>query len=286
MSNLPRTPPADRRLVDQEHDAEIGVAFDVLADETRQLVLDSEEIAASQLRFSGSSQPVPQVTMVLLSSILKSFQENLLDIIDKRLSDESTINLRHGGNGLRDRFEAISSPIAQNPRHPQQTSPLVSGMHGFMGPSGPIIGQSPDPNVKLERSVPHGKYQKITLISSELSTKFRPSVDGSRLVPEPSANNANGYTPSSITESNDPLSLNKFVVIDEDDIFRYAAEETTAFRFIESFLQMDILIQLARVLTIDRFRQDMRTIYISICRGGNNCIPIYRIVSTVYANHV
>ena len=98
--------------------------------------------------------------------------------------------------------------------------------------------------------------------------------------------NANGYTPSSITESNDPLSLNKFVVIDEDDIFRYAAEETTAFRFIESFLQMDILIQLARVLTIDRFRQDMRTIYISICRGGNNCIPIYRIVSTVYANHV
>ena len=88
MSNLSGTPPADRRLVDQEHDAEIGVAFDVLADETRQLVLDSEEIDASQLRFSGSSQPVPQVTMVLLSSILKSFQENLLDIIDKRLSDE------------------------------------------------------------------------------------------------------------------------------------------------------------------------------------------------------
>ena len=223
MSNLPRTPPADRRLVDQEHDAEIGVAFDVLADETRQLVLDSEEIAASQLRFSGSSQPAPQVTMVLLSSILKSFQENLLDIIDKRLSDESTINLRHGGNGLRDRFEAISSPIAQNPRQPQQPSPLVSGMHGFMGPSGPTIVQSPDPTVKLEKSVPHGKYQKVTLISSELSTKFRISstdksfdnlnalaralgasnllslVDGSRLIPQPSANNAYRYTPSSIT---------------------------------------------------------------------------------------
>ena len=141
MSNLPRTPPADRRLVDQEQNAEIGVAFDVLADETRQLVLDSEEIAASRLRLSGSSQPVPQVTMDLLSSILQSFQETLLDIIDKRLSDESTINLRHGGNGMRDRFEAISSPIAQNSRHPQQNSPLASGMHGFMGLSGPIIGQ-------------------------------------------------------------------------------------------------------------------------------------------------
>ena len=160
MSNLPRTPPADRRLVDQEHDAEIGIAFDVLAEETRQLVLDSEEIAASRLRFSGSSQPVPQVTMVLLSSILKSFQENLLDIIDKRLSDESTINLRHGGNGLRDRFEAISSPIAQNPRQPQQSSPLVSGMHGFMGPSGPTLVQPLEPTVKLEKSVPMANIRK------------------------------------------------------------------------------------------------------------------------------
>ena len=281
MSNLPRTPPADRRLVDQEQNAEIGVAFDVLADETRQLVLDSEEIAASRLRLSGSSQPVPQVTMDLLSSILQSFQETLLDIIDKRLSDESTINLRHGGNGMRDRFEAISSPIAQNSRHPLQTSPLVSGMHGFMGPSGPTPVQSPAPNVKLERSVHHGKYQKITLISSELSTKFRISstdksfdnltalaralgasnllslVDGSRLIPEPTMDNANGYTPSSITESTDPLSMNKFVVIDEDDIFRYAAEETTAFRFIESFLQLDMKHILAKSVK----RKDPRQLY-------------------------
>ena len=101
----------------------------MLADETRQLVLDSEEIAASQLRFSGSTQPVLCVTMALLSNILKSFEESLLEIIDKRLSDESTINLRHDGDGLRDRFEAISSPIAsQDPRQPQQSSPLASGV--------------------------------------------------------------------------------------------------------------------------------------------------------------
>ena len=51
MSNLPRTPPADHRLVDQEHDAEIGVAFDVLADETRQLFLDSEEIVRQPMKY-------------------------------------------------------------------------------------------------------------------------------------------------------------------------------------------------------------------------------------------
>ena len=69
--------------------------------------------------------------------------------------------------------------------------------------------------------------------------------------------NANGYTPSSITESTDPLSMNKFVVIDEDDIFRYAAEETTAFRFIESFLQMDMKHILAKSVK----RKDPRQLY-------------------------
>ena len=127
-------------------------------------------------------------------------------------------------------------------------------MTGFMGPL--------EPTVKLGRSVPHIKYQKVTLISTDLSTKFKISLndksfdnlnalsralgasnllsllDGSRLIPQQSENNANVYTPSSITASSDPLSLNRNVVIDEDDIFRYAEEETTAFRFMESFLHL------------------------------------------------
>ena len=65
-------------------------------------------------------------------------------------------------------------------------------------------------------------------------------MTGSRLIPQQSENNANGYTPSSITASRDPLSLNRHVVIDEDDIYRYAEEEITAFRFIESFLHVDM----------------------------------------------
>ena len=260
MSNLSRTPPADRRSVEQDRGAEIGGIFNALADETRQLVLDSEEIAATRMRSSGSTQPVPQVTMTLLSNILESFQDRLMEMIDKRLSDESTINFRHGGNGMRGRFETISSPIAsQNPRQPQQSSPLAGGIQGSVGPSGQTIVQPLEPTVKLERSVPHGKYQKVTLISTDLSTKFKISfndksfdnlnamsralgasnllslVDGSRLIPQQSDNNVNGYTPSSITVSSDPLSLNRNVVIDVDDIYCYAEEETTAFRFIESF---------------------------------------------------
>ena len=179
MSNLSRTPPADRRSSEQDRDAEIGNIYNALTDETRtdetrQLVLDSEEITATRIRSSSSSQPVPQVTMTLLTNILESFQERLMDMIDRRLTDESTINLRHGGNVIRDRFEAISSPIAsQNPRQLQQFLPLTGSMHGFMGPSRQHIVQSLEPTAEVEKSVPHRKYQKVTLISTDLSTKFK-----------------------------------------------------------------------------------------------------------------
>ena len=91
MSNLSRTPPADRRSAEQDRDAEIWDIYNALTDETRtdetrQLALDSEESAATRMRSSGSSQPVPQLTMTLLTNILESFQERLMDMIDRRLT--------------------------------------------------------------------------------------------------------------------------------------------------------------------------------------------------------
>ena len=89
MSDLSRTPPADRRSAEQDRDAEIWDIYNALTDETRtdetrQLALDSEESAATRMRSSGSSQPAPQVTMTLLTNILESFQERLMDMIDRR----------------------------------------------------------------------------------------------------------------------------------------------------------------------------------------------------------
>ena len=46
MSDLSRTPPADRRSSEQDRDAEIGNIYNA---QTSQLVLDSEEIAATRL---------------------------------------------------------------------------------------------------------------------------------------------------------------------------------------------------------------------------------------------
>ena len=62
MSNLSRTPTADRRSAEQDRNAEIGDAeigdiCDAFTDVTRQLVLDSEEITATDafLWFSTAS---------------------------------------------------------------------------------------------------------------------------------------------------------------------------------------------------------------------------------------
>ena len=80
-------------------------------------------------------------------------------------------------------------------------------------------------------------------------------MDGSRLIPQQSDNNVNGYSPSSITASSDPLSWNQHVVIDEDGIYRYAEEETTA--VIESFLHVDMKHILAKSVS----RKDPRLLF-------------------------
>ena len=57
MSNLSRTPTADRHSAEQDRNAEIGDICNAFTDVTRQLVLDSEEITATDafLWFSTAS---------------------------------------------------------------------------------------------------------------------------------------------------------------------------------------------------------------------------------------
>ena len=162
--------------------------------------------------------------------------------------------------------------------------------------------------MKLERSMPHGKYQKVPLISTDLSTKFKISfndnsfenlnvlsralgasnllslVDGSRLIPQRSENYANGYTPSSITESSEQLSLNRNVATDEDDNYRYAEEESNAFRFIESFLHIDM----KHILVKSVKRKDPRQLFQDIHAHfrGNQFHHVDKAIKTISKHKV
>ena len=51
MSNLPRTPPADRRLVDQEHDAEIATAMQQPPQNREPIVSSRRLVHRMRLRF-------------------------------------------------------------------------------------------------------------------------------------------------------------------------------------------------------------------------------------------
>ena len=101
MSNLSWTPPNEQRSAEKDHYAAIGNILNALTDDTIQLVLDSEEIATNQMRSLGSFQPVPPVTLTLLNNLLETFQERMMEMIERRLTDESSINLRHGVDVIR-----------------------------------------------------------------------------------------------------------------------------------------------------------------------------------------
>ena len=63
--------------IQQDHNATIGDTFNALTDSTRQLVLISEKIATNQMRSSGTSQPVPTVTLTLFTYFILLNQEHI-----------------------------------------------------------------------------------------------------------------------------------------------------------------------------------------------------------------
>ena len=119
------------------------------------------------------------------------------------------------------------------------------------------------------------------MISSELSVKFKISsadksfenlhalsraldasnlltlVDGSRIILVQTVNNLNGYSLKIITANLDPLSLNKYMVLDEDDIGFYAHDEGAAFNFMISFLHVDM----KHILAASVNRKDPRGLF-------------------------
>ena len=179
----------------------------------------------------------------------------------------------------------MASPIqSPDPNINQLFSLVVDHIPGSQGPSGPAMPAAPTSLATDDRFVQHSQYKKISLISSELSVKFKISsankssenlhalsraldasnllafVDGSRMIPVQTVNNLNGYSPKLITANLDPLSLNKYMVLDEDDIGLYAHDEGAAFNYMISFLHVDM----KHILAASVNRKDPRGLFQNI----------------------
>ena len=125
----------------------------------------------------------------------------------------------------------------------------------------------PTPTISLtsvEKRVAIVKYAKTTQISTDLVTKHslsasdknsdnlvhleealkasdvRTPANGSRPLPVPTPLNPSGYTPTIVTPATFDGKL-MYIVIDEDDIFRYNAENKVCMLLIQRILNKDML---------------------------------------------
>ena len=259
MSNMSKTPLIDRGLPLVGLEA----VFERDSNETEQLQLEQRNLETDQSQPRASSAASDQpITIGQISELLLNFQNRITQDMERSFLEESTINMRLGGHIREERFGGMASPIqSPDPNINQLFSPVVNHIPESQGLSRPAMPAAPTSLATDDRFVLHSQYKKISLISSELSVKFKISstdksfenlhalsraldasnllalVDSSRIIPLQKSNNLNGYSPKLITANLDPLSLNKYMVLDEDNIGLYAHDEGTAFNFIIPFFQ-------------------------------------------------
>ena len=306
MSNMSRTPLLDRILPLVGLDA----IFERDANDTEQLQLEQPNLGIdhSQPRASSAASDQP-ITLGQISELLLNFRNEINQDMERRFLEETTINMRLGGHIREERFGGMASPIqSQDPNINQLFSPVVNHIPGSQGLSRPAMPAAPISLATDDRFVQHSQYKKISLISSELSVKFKISssdksfdnlhalsraldasnllalVDGSRLIPVQTINNINGYSPKIISSNLDPLSLNKYTVIDEDDIGLYAHDEGAAFNFMISFLHVDM----KHILAASVNRKDPRGLFQDIQKyfRGNQSHHVDRAIESIIRHKI
>ena len=134
----------------------------------------------------------------------------------------------------------------------------------MFSPSSPVVPTPTIPSTSVEDRVAIAKYAKTTQISTDLVTKHSLSAsdkncdnlvhldealkasdvltlaNGSRPLPVPTPLNPSGYFPTIVTPATfdgKPM----YIVIDEDDIFRYDAESKICMLLIQRILNKDML---------------------------------------------
>ena len=153
----------------------------------------------------------------------------------------------------------IKRPTTITPTMFSPSSPTIT-----TGVAPPIVPTPKIPSTSVEDRVAIVKYAKTTQISTDLVTKHSLSAsdknrdnlvhldealkasdvltlaNGSRPLPVPTPLNPSGYTPTIVTPATfdgKPM----YIVIDEDDIFRYNAENKICMLLIQRILNKDML---------------------------------------------
>ena len=218
------------------------------------LNIDQEERMGRQL---FSTVMVLSNQMTLLVSDMAVMKETMQQ--QQRSMLNSTIQL---GNQTVPLIFGNVTPINRPTIRPTIFSPSSPTITTGVAP--PIVPTPTIPSTSVEERVAIVKYAKTTQISTDLVTKLSLSasdkncdnlvhldealkasdvltlVNGSRPLPVPTPLNPSGYTPTIVTPATfdgKPM----YIVIDEDDIFRYNAENKICMLLIQRILNKDML---------------------------------------------
>ena len=196
--------------------------------------------------------------MTLLVSNMAVMKETMLQQQQSIL--DSTIQL---GNQTVPLIFRNATPI-NRPANIRPTMFSPSSPTTTTGGAPPVVPKPNIPSTSVEDRVTIVKYAKTTQISTDLVTKHSLSasdkncdnlvhldealkapdvltlVNGSRPLPVPTPLNPSGYSPTIVTPATfdgKPM----YIVIDEDDIFRYNAENKICMLLIQRILNIDML---------------------------------------------
>ena len=266
MSNIPRTPPHENRsnMSAEQGDQDIelvehqqfnrGAGFQTYESNVL-LNIDQEEGMGRQL-FSTVMVLSSQMTLLVsdMAVIKETMQQQQQSMLD------STIQL---GNQTVQLIFENATPI-NRPTTLRSTMFSPSSPTTTTGGAPPIMPTPTISATSVEERVAIVKYAKTTQISTDLVTKHSLSAsdkncdnlvhleealkasdvlalaNGSRPLPVPTPKNPSGYSPTIATPAifdGKPM----YIVIDEDGIFRYNAENKICMLLIQRILNKDML---------------------------------------------
>ena len=261
MSNIPRTPPHENRsnMSAEQDDQDIeliehqqfnrGAGLQTYESNVP-LNIDQEERMGRQL-FSTVMVLSSQMTLLVSDmAVMKETMQQQQSMLDSTIQlGNQTVPLIFGN------ATPINRPTTIRPTMFSPSSPTTTA-----GGAPPIV---PTPTIS-STSVAILKYAKTTQISTDLVTKHSLSAsdkncdnlvhleealkasdvlalaNGSRPLPVPTPTNPSGYSPTIVmpaTFDGKPM----YIVINEDDIFRYNAENKICMLLIQRILNKDML---------------------------------------------
>ena len=202
------------------------------------------------------------VSMQLMEEQIRRLQDEIQEI--RKISSEKEFSTCQSGNKTEVRMlsseqiaqkeKSRTAPVDMSSQHLNEASSSITSVDTINAP----------PTVTADRRVKISKYCSIVPTSMEIAKKYSLSskdkdfdnldmldkalrasnllslVDGSRIKPTITNLNISGYSAEAIIQTIEADGKSSYIIIDEDDCYKFYAESVVAFTFMTSMIKKDM----------------------------------------------